>query len=40
MNERRLRINPAKKDIDAFEFSDFTIEGYDPHETIKMKMAV
>lgn len=36
----RLRINPAKKDIDAFVFEDFTIEGYDPHETIKMKMAV
>lgn len=36
----RLRINPAKKDIDSFVFEDFTIEGYDPHETIKMKMAV
>lgn len=36
----RLLINPAKKDIDSFDFSDLTIEGYDPYETIKMKMAV
>ena len=36
-----LKINPAKVDsIDSFEFSDFTIEGYKPHGTIKMKMAV
>ena len=35
-----LKINPDKKDIDSFEFSDFTIEGYDPHPKIEMKMAV
>ena len=35
-----LKINPAKTDIDSFEFSDFTIEGYDPHPKIEMKMAV
>lgn len=36
----KLRINPEKTDIDSFEFSDFTIEGYKPDATIKMKMAV
>ena len=36
----KLKINPEKMDIDAFEFSDFTIEGYDPHPKIEMKMAV
>lgn len=35
-----LRINPNKKDIDSFEYKDFKIEGYAPHKTIKMKMAV
>ena len=38
-----LKINPAKgagSSIDGFEFSDFTVEGYKPHGTIKMKMAV
>ena len=35
-----LTINPEKMDIDAFEFSDFTITGYDPHPKIEMKMAV
>jgi len=27
-------------DIDGFEFSDFVIDGYNPHGTIKMEMAV
>ncbi|KAL4448210.1 hypothetical protein ABPG75_005429 [Micractinium tetrahymenae] len=36
----RLRINPDKKDIDSFEFSDFELEGYAPHKAIKMQMAV
>jgi len=35
-----LRINPNKKDVDSFEYKDFKIEGYAPHKTIKMKMAV
>ncbi|KAF0684030.1 Aste57867_23951 [Aphanomyces stellatus] len=35
-----LRLNPAKTDIDAFEFSDFTIDAYNPHKTIKMDMSV
>ena len=35
-----LKINPEKKDIDSFEFSDFEIVGYDPCPRIEMKMAV
>ncbi|CAN0347281.1 unnamed protein product, partial [Discosporangium mesarthrocarpum] len=35
-----LEINPAKTDIDSFTFSDFRIKGYNPHKTVKMKMAV
>lgn len=35
-----LKINSAKKSIDDFEFSDFEVVGYNPHKTIKMKMAV
>lgn len=35
-----LKINPNKKDIDSFVYADFKVEGYKPHKTIKMKMAV
>src|SRR5690554_4319540 len=35
-----LGINPDKTDIDSFDFSDFTVSGYDPYPTIKMDMAV
>ena len=36
----KLIINPDVMDIDKFEYSDFTIEGYNPDRPIKMKMAV
>jgi len=36
----KLKINPEKTNIDDFEFSDFEVIGYNPHKTIKMKMAV
>lgn len=36
----QIKINPDVMDIDAFQYSDFTIEGYNPDSTIKMKMAV
>ncbi len=36
----KLFINPEVKDIDAFQFADFKIEGYQPDAAIKMAMAV
>ncbi len=41
--EPTLKIKKPLKELDdilALEFSDIEIEGYDPHPTIKMKMAV
>lgn len=35
-----LRLPPDVTDIDAFRFEHLTLEGYDPHGTIKMDMAV
>ena len=35
-----MKLNPAKKDIFAFEYEDFTLEGYDPHPAIKAPVAV
>lgn len=35
-----LHINPEKTDIDDFVLDDFVVKGYNPHKTIKMKMAV
>lgn len=35
-----LKMNPEKKDIDSFEFSDFELVGYSPHKKIEMEMAV
>ncbi|MDX9887330.1 thymidylate synthase [Thauera sp.] len=36
----KLRINPEVKDVFAFRFEDFTLEGYDPHPHIKAPVAV
>ena len=36
----RMVINPARKDIFAFEYSDFKLEGYQAHPTIKAPIAV
>src|SRR6195952_2654135 len=35
-----MKINPAVKDIFAFRFQDFVLEGYDPHPHIKAAVAV
>mmetsp|Transcript_24526 Transcript_24526/g.76661 ORF Transcript_24526/g.76661 Transcript_24526/m.76661 type:complete len:520 (+) Transcript_24526:446-2005(+) len=35
-----LDINPAKTDIDAFEYDDFTVNDYKPYPKIQMDMAV
>jgi len=36
----RMRLNPAVKDLFAFQYQDFTLEGYDPHPAIKAPIAV
>ena len=36
----QMKINPEVKDIFSFQFSDFTLEGYDPHPHIKAPVAV
>jgi len=36
----RMQLNPAVKDLFAFRYGDFSLEGYDPHPHIKAKVAV
>ena len=36
----RMRLNPAIRDLFAFRYEDFTVEGYDPHPLIKAEVAV
>lgn len=35
-----LKVNPAVKDIFAFQYEDFQIEGYDPYPSIKAPIAI
>jgi thymidylate synthase len=35
-----LHINPAVRDLFAFRYEDFTLEGYEPHPHIKAAVAV
>jgi thymidylate synthase len=35
-----MKINPYVKNIFSFKYSDFTLEGYNPHPTIKGEVAV
>lgn len=36
----KMKINPDVKDLFAFQYSDFTLEDYDPHPAIKAPIAV
>jgi thymidylate synthase len=36
----RMKINPRKTDLFAFDYDDFALEGYDPHPHIKAAVAV
>ena len=36
----QMRLNPEVKDLFAFRYEDFTLEGYDPHPAIKAPIAV
>jgi len=36
----RMRLNPEVRDLFAFEFEDFELEGYDPHPAIRAPIAV
>lgn len=35
-----LALNPERKDIFSFQYDDFTLSGYHPHDTIKAPIAV
>jgi thymidylate synthase len=36
----RMKLNPEVKDLFAFRYEDFTLEGYEPHPGIKAPIAV
>ena len=36
----KLKLSPAVKDLFAFRYEDFTLEGYDPHPHIKAEVSV
>jgi thymidylate synthase len=36
----RMLLNPGARDLCAFRYEDFSLEGYDPHPHIKAKVAV
>ena len=36
----RMKLNPEVKDLFAFRYEDFTMEGYEPHPAIKAPVAV
>jgi len=36
----QMKLNPAVKSINNFQFEDFELIGYDPHPAIKAPIAV
>src|SRR5215471_10617123 len=36
----KMTLNPSVRDLFAFRYEDFSLEGYDPHPHIKAKVAV
>lgn len=36
----QMKLNPEVKDLFAFKYEDFKLEGYDPHPAIRAKVAV
>ncbi|WYJ08233.1 thymidylate synthase [Opitutia bacterium KCR 482] len=36
----KMKLNPDRRELDEFVYEDFTLEGYDPHPTIKAPIAV
>ncbi|OHB25923.1 MAG: thymidylate synthase, partial [Parcubacteria group bacterium RIFOXYD2_FULL_52_8] len=36
----RMKINPERTNISDFVFEDFTLEGYDPHPSIKAPVGI
>jgi len=36
----RMKLNPDVRELDAFRYEDFTLEGYDPHPAIRAPIAV
>jgi thymidylate synthase len=36
----RMRLNPEVRDLFAFRFEDFELEGYDPHPHIKAEVSI
>lgn len=35
-----MRLNPQQRDLFAFRYEDFTLEGYEPHPAIKAPVAI
>jgi thymidylate synthase len=35
-----MHLNPAVRDLEQFQYEDFTLEGYDPHPPIRAEVAV
>ena len=36
----RMKLNPEVRELDAFRYEDFTLEGYEPHPAIRAPIAV